>query len=110
MKTQTKRKITTKNNESGSLEILEKKVNIQMKRLEMRNDRIALDLLEPRKIAEANKHVLIAKISELRALLTEEIIDEERTVFGGEPINKSILEPEEKKLVKTKLRELINKF
>lgn len=110
MKNRTTRKTGKGSVEINTLEIKEKKVDIKMKQLEMRNNRIALDLLEPRKIAISEQHILVEKISELRAVLSEEVIDEERTVFGGEPIYKSMLDPNERKTVKKKLQELIEKL
>lgn len=99
-----------KANELNNLDVVEKKINIQMKRMEMRNDKIALDNYEPRRIAVSEDHALVNKIEELRMLLTVSAIDEERTVFGSEPVYKNILDVEEKIIVKAKLKELINKL
>lgn len=81
-----------------------------MKRLELRNDKIVLDVLPPPRIAVNENNVLINKIEELRHLLSSTVVDEERTVFGVEPIYKAILGAEERQLVKDKLIELITKL
>ena len=90
--------------------ITEKKVGIQMMRLEIENEKLKLREIEPRRIAIDEQHTLIGKVSELRCLLSDSTINEEKTLFGSEPVYKSILDDEERKLVKIKLRELIKKF
>lgn len=105
-----KRPQTPKATELGNLQLIEKKVDIKKKRLELRNDRISLDKFEPRKIAVTEDEMLIQKIEGLRLLLSSSIIDDEKTVFGSEPIYKNILNAEEKQFVKEKLKELITKL
>ena len=90
--------------------ITEKKIGIQKMRLEIENEKLKLREIEPRRIAVDEQHTLIGKVSELRYLLAYSTINEEKTLFGSEPIYKSILDEEEKQLVKTKLRELIKRF
>ena len=90
--------------------ITEKRVGIRKMRVEIENEKLKLREIEPRRIAVDEQHTLIGKVSELRCLLTYSTINEEKTLFGSEPVYKSILDEEETKLVKTKLRDLIKKF
>lgn len=90
--------------------ITEKKVGIRKMRLEIENEKLKLREIEPRRIAVDEQYIVVQKISELRCLLSDVTINEEKTIFGSEPIYKSILDEEERKMVKIKLRELIKKF
>jgi hypothetical protein len=57
-----------------------------------------------------DERVLMLKVEQLRGLLSDQTIDQERTVFGTEPIYKSILTETERRMVQRKLFELIQKF
>lgn len=110
MKTKIRKTATKKPKTKATLEMTEKKVDIQMKRLELKNDKIDIEQFEPRRIALGEQNILIQKVGELRLLLSFSAVDEEKTIFGSEPMFKNILDQEEKKMVKAKLRELINEF
>ena len=90
--------------------ITEKKVGIRKMKVEIETEKFKLREIEPRRIAVDEQHSLIGKVSELRCLLSYLTINEEKTLFGSEPVYKSILDEEERRLVKTKLSELIKKF
>ena len=57
-----------------------------------------------------DQRILVMKVEQLRGLLSDMTTDEERTVFGSEPIYKSIVSGEERRVIQRKLMELINKF
>lgn len=99
-----------KKNEKERLDVVEKKVDIQKKRLEIRKEKLNLDELELRKIVVDEQKVLIEKISELRHLLSDDTIDDERTIFGGEPFMQPTIKGEERTAVKSKLIELLKRF
>lgn len=99
-----------KNPTSKELSVLEKQMDIKTKRVELRNMKYDFDVYEPRRVAVDEQSILIQKVSQLSALLYYTTIDEEKTILGSEPICKSILDDEERKMVKEKLKELLNKF
>lgn len=99
-----------KNAVNEQLFITEKKVAIRKMRIEIENEKLQLQEIEPRRITVDEQHILVQKVSELRCLLSDSTIDEEKTIFGSEPVYKSTIDEEERKMVKAKLRELIKKF
>ena len=96
--------------EKEHLEIIEKKVDIQKKRLDIRKEKQSLKELDKRKIIIDEQKLLVDKVGELRYLLSDFTIDEERTILGSEPMLKCIVSGEERKMVTTKLRELLKQF
>ena len=96
--------------EKERLEIIEKKVDIQKKRMDLRKERQAFKELDKRKIMIDEQKLLIDKVGELRYLLSGLTIDEERTIFGSEPMLKSIISSDGRKMVTLKLNELLKQF
>jgi hypothetical protein len=96
--------------ETEHLEIVERKLDIQKKRLEIRKEKLLQQGFEPRKIRVEEEKVLISKTEQLRYLLSDVAIDEERTLLGSEPIYKPTISSDENKVVRIKLMELLNRF
>lgn len=94
------------------LEIQLRKLDIQRKRIELKKERNTLGEFELRKQAfelESGK-LTLDKIGLLSHLLCSHVIDEERTIFGAEPIYKSPLTEEEILTVKERLFNLLRKL
>src|ERR1035437_7778244 len=89
--------------EKEKLEIIEKKVDIQKKRIELRKEQIAFKELDKRKIMIDEQKLFIDKVGQLKSLLSALTIDEERTIFGSEPMFKCIISSDGRKIVTTKL-------
>ena len=94
------------------LEIQLRKLDIQHKRILLKKERKTVDEFELRKHAfelESGK-LILNKIELLRQLLCTHVIDEKRTIFGGEPVYKSPLSEEEILSVKDRLFKLLIKL
>ncbi|MEZ5002140.1 MAG: hypothetical protein R2730_03815 [Chitinophagales bacterium] len=97
-------------------ELEELKINIEKKRLEIQKEEIEIKW-EMAKIVELendranNKaRTLIDKISELRSLLSDVVIDEDQTILLGEPKYRRLAQGRIEILATRKLAELISKF
>jgi hypothetical protein len=97
--------------EKERLEIIEKKVDIQKKRVELKKEKLNADeIVMRRKISMEEQKVLIDKISELRAVLSDWTIDEERTIMASEPFLKTTIEGAQREMVLNKIIELIKRL
>lgn len=71
------------------LEIADKRVDIQKKKLEVKKEKSNhAQAMEQSQLRIEEQRLLIQKITELRYLLTDFIIDDERVVLGSEPFYK----------------------
>lgn len=78
--------VTQKQTEKERLELVDKRVEIQRKRLEIRKEKLNMDdIIERKLISFDEQKILIEKITELRHLLSDSIIDYEKTIMGSEP-------------------------
>ena len=109
---ETEEKILTRTQlEKERLEIVEKKVEIQKKRIELKKEKLDADeFLYKRKVELDEQKSTISKISELRILLADYTIDEERTIIGGEPFFKPLLDQNEKEIIIKKILELVRQI
>lgn len=97
--------------EKERLDIVEKKIDIQKKRVELKKEKLNIDeIVLRRKVSLEEQKVLIDKISELRAILSDWTIDDERTIMASEPFIKATIEGVQREIVLHKLMELIKKF
>ena len=97
--------------EKERLELLDKKIEIQRKRVDIIREKASIKEIEDRKqLAIDQQRILIEKTAELRYLLSEWTIDNERTILGSEPFLKPILDIKEKEMVIKKLMDIVSKF
>ena len=102
---------TQKQTEKERLELVEKKVEIQRKRLEIRKEKLNMnDIIERKLISFDEQKILIEKVVELRHLLSDSTIDDEKTIMGSEPFYKPTISGVEREIVNKKLMELIKKL
>ena len=96
--------------EKERLELVEKRVEIQRKRLEIRKEKLNMDeIIAKRSISLEEQNILLHKISELRCVLGDWTIDEERTILASEPFIAPIIVGERREIVLKKLLELIKR-
>ena len=97
--------------EKEKLELIEKRVEIQKKRMELRKEKLGIDeIILRRSIALDEQKALIDKICELRYILTDWTVDEERTIMASEPFITPIIVGERREIVTRKLMELIKRI
>jgi len=97
--------------EKQRLEIIEKKIDIQKKRVELKKEKLNInEIVLRRKVSLEEQKVLIDKISELRAVLSDWTIDDERTILASEPFLKATIEGGQREIVLNKIMVLIKKF
>lgn len=97
--------------ERDRLELVDKKVEIQKKRVEIKREKLNMDeTILRRKIAVEEQRMLLEKISELRYLLSDWTVDEERTLMASEPFLTPTILGERREFVLRKLMELIKKI
>ena len=100
-----------KTSEKERLELLDKRIEIKKKRMEILKERLAIGNLSERKLnALDEQEVLIAKITELRHLLSDFTVDTERTLFAGEPFLTPVVLGDDRQLITNKLLSLIKKL
>lgn len=100
-----------KSTEREKLELIEKRVEIQKKRLEVRKEKLGIeDIVLRKKIALDEQKTLIDKICELRYVLTDWTVDEERTIMASEPFITPTIVGERREIVIRKLMELIKRI
>ncbi len=104
------KKKQTKLSEKERLALLEKKMDIQKKRLEIRNEKLFFRKLESGMIGVDEQMALVSKMYELRSILSSSGIDAEKTILGSEPFLKPILNDKETGIIKSKLFELVKQF
>jgi len=97
--------------EKGRLAIIEKKIDILKKRIEVRKEKLNIDeIVIRRKVGLEEQKLIIDKISELRAILSDWTIDSERTLLASEPFLKPTIEGKQREIILNKIMELIRKF
>lgn len=102
---------TPQQKEKERLELLEKKVEIQKKRVEIKKEQLNMDeIILRRNISFEEQKILIDKISELRYVLTDWTVDEDRTIMASEPFLTPTIVGERREIVIRKLMELIKKI
>lgn len=101
---------TQKQTEKERLELVEKRVDIQRKRLEIRKEKLNMDeIIAKRNISLEEQNILLHKISELRYVLTDWTIDDERTIMASEPFISPMIAGDRREIVIRKLMELIKR-
>ncbi|MBK7970947.1 MAG: hypothetical protein IPK08_19630 [Bacteroidetes bacterium] len=97
--------------EKERLDIIEKKIDIQKKRVELKKEKLNVDeIVLRRKVSLEEQKVLIDKVSQLRSLLSEWTIDEEKNGSASEPFLKPMILGRNRLIATNKLMELINKL
>jgi hypothetical protein len=100
-----------KTSEKERLELLEKRIEIKKKRMEIQKEKLSIGDLSERKLnAMDEQEILIAKITELRHLLSDITVDGDRTLFAGEPFLTTVILGENRQLLTNKLISLIKKL
>ncbi len=98
-------------NENEHLDLLQKRIEIKKKRIEIRKEKLNIgDLTERRLDVKDEQEILIAKIYELRSVLSNITVDEGRTLFGGEPFLTPIVAGDNRAIITNKLMSLIAKL
>lgn len=91
------------------LELLEKKMDIRKKRLEAEKEQMNIEELQ-RKLKMDEQRLLLSKIHDLGWMLADVTVDEDRTLFGGEPFLKRLYDENEQQILKTKIFEILKRF
>lgn len=97
-------------NEKERLGILEQKVDIQKKRLEIWKEKMNLEIIEKRKVEIEENRLHLDKIARLSHMISDFTIDEERTLFASEPFLKPTFTGKERNVLQTKLFELLKEL
>lgn len=88
--------------EKEKLEIAAKKLENKKKRLEIAKAK--------KEFLQEDKKMILDKINTLRNLITETVLDEDKTVFASEPKIKSVFNADEINRMKKKIWSLIDKI
>jgi hypothetical protein len=90
------------------LELVDKRIEIQKKKLEVKKEKSNhTQSIEQSQLRIEEQRLLIQKISELRFLLTDFIVDDERAVIGSEPFYKPSITGLNREKITLKLMDLI---
>lgn len=90
------------------LELVDKRIEIQKKKLEVKKEKSNhTQSMEQSQLRIEEQRLLIQKISELRFLLTDFIVDDERAVIGSEPFYKPSITGLNREKITLKLMDLI---
>jgi len=95
--------------EKERLELIEKKVEIQKKRQEIRKEKLSMDELKSKRRLQT-EGMLNEKIISLLLSLAISVPDEERTILGSEPFETLLLKGKRRDEALNKLIELIKKL
>lgn len=88
----------------------EKRADIELKKLQVKEKTLQLDEWEKRKLTNEDNKTNIDKINSLRWLLVSITIDEEKTILGSEPIFKSVFSDDEKQKIKSKMMLIVERY
>jgi hypothetical protein len=88
----------------------EKRINLELKKLEAAEKRAQIEDWEKRKLDDTEAKTLIEKIETLRRLLESVQVDEERSIIGSDTRLKNVFSEEEEWSIKHKLFQLIAKM
>jgi hypothetical protein len=88
--------------EKEKLEIIAQKLDNKKKRLEIAKAQ--------KEFLMENKKMILDQINSLRNLITETILDEDKTILASEPKIKSVFSEDEIKKMKKKIWSLIEKL
>lgn len=103
--------ILNNNLEKERLELIEKRIEIQKKRIELRKEKLNIEeILNKQKSAIDEQKLLLEKISELRYMLKDITIDQDKTFLGSEPFLKPVFEAGERDMITNKLLNLIRRL
>ncbi|MCX7743021.1 MAG: hypothetical protein N2167_00505 [Flavobacteriales bacterium] len=108
MKTSASQKKTSKR--STNLQEEEKRINLELKKLEAAEKKAQIEDWEKRKLDDNEAKTLIEKIETLRRLLESVQVDEEKTIIGSENRLKNVFTEEETWCIKNKLFQLMAKM
>ncbi|MBX7205284.1 MAG: hypothetical protein K1X81_07650 [Bacteroidia bacterium] len=93
------------------LEIADKRIDIQKKKLEVKKEKSNhAQVMEQSQLRLDEKRLLIQKISELRFLLTDYVVDDERAIIGSEPFYKPTITGLNREKITLKLMDLIDQL
>lgn len=85
------------------------KLEIIAQKLENKKKRLQIDETQ-KEFLRADKKMIIDQIKSLSHLITESVIDEEKTIFTTEPKYRQAFDEAEIKKLKNKIWELLEKF
>jgi hypothetical protein len=89
----------------------EKRAVLELTAKRLDNQRKRLDIAESKRdLLLTQKKIIMEQVNHLRDLLTDEVINEEKTLFGSEPIYKPLLTAEETEKIKRKIWKLLDEF
>jgi|GEM_PF-3919520 len=88
----------------------EKRLHIEMKKLEVREKRYELNQGLRSKARNDDDRMIIEKLQTLQGLVTSMVADETRNLPGSETIYKPVFEEEELWLLKAKIMELVSRL
>lgn len=88
--------------EKAKLEIIAQKLANKKKRLEIEGTQ--------KELLVTDKKMMIDQITNLRNLITERVIDEDKTIFATEPKYKLVFSEDEIRKLKKKIWDLLEKF
>lgn len=93
------------------LELIDKKLEILKKRVEIRKERFLIEKLKSGKEEHImEQELILQKLYELRQLLTDFTIDDERTILASSPFLKPALNENRREMIARKIMELVNKL
>lgn len=92
------------------LDLIEQKVNIKKKEIEIKKEEYLLEKIEEERMRIEQERVVLDKVAQLRYMLTDIIVDEEKTLPGSDLKWKPVFEQEEVELIKAKLFEMLKKL
>jgi len=88
----------------------EKRADIELKKLEAKENTLRLKVWEKRKLDNEDNKTNVEKMNSLRLLLESITVDEERTIIGSEPIFKPVFSENERRHIKAKMLLLMERF
>lgn len=97
--------------EKDALELQDKKVEIQKKQMEVRKERLMIRRMKQSREAQfEEQRITLEMLYELRQLLTDWTIDEDRTIMASEPFLKPAINENRREVITRKIMELVNKL
>ncbi len=99
-----------KPNNTSILADEEKRVDIDLKKLSVKEKTRQLEEWQSREIANNENKTLVEQINSLRNLLESITIDSEKTILGSEPVWGQVFNETETQKIKEKIMQLIDKY
>lgn len=100
---------TTMDN-TTSVQEEERRIDIELKRLQAQEKRAFIENWELRRIADSEERIKIDKIYMLKSMLESTMIDCDRTYVGSEPTPKPTFSEAEQHRIKEKIFKILSSF